>query len=89
MATATIQMRNVYDEFIATHYVTTPLRSAVHVQAVIEAAGVTPAEVDDRFWQTIRAEWLWGLSSQPFAGPNARKANARYRRHCELEGVRP
>jgi len=86
---ATAQMREVYDEFIAQHYVTAPLRTAVHVRAVIEAAGVSPADVDEAFWQKIRPEWLWGVSSQPFSGPNARKANARYRRLCELEGVRP
>jgi hypothetical protein len=87
MPTATT--RDMYDEFIAAHYVTTPLRSATQVQAVVEAAGVEPEDVDSRFWQRMRPEWLWGISAVPFSGAGAKRANAEYRRLCELYGTEP
>jgi hypothetical protein len=87
MPTATT--RGVYEDFVAAHYVGTPLRSAAHVQAVLEAAGLEPEDVDSHFWERMRPEWVWGLSAVPFAGAGAKRANTEYRRLCELYGTEP
>jgi hypothetical protein len=79
----------VYEEFVATHYVDRTFRSPVQVQAVIHAAGLKPQQVTEDFWKEVRPEWLWGMSPVPFAGRNARRRNAEYKRFCELQGARP
>ena len=82
-------IRNVYEQFVAKHYAEKPLRHPVHVEAVIGAAGVRPTDVSQEFWEELRPEWLQGMSPLPFTGPKSRKANAQYRRLCELKGVAP
>jgi hypothetical protein len=82
-------IRSVYEQFVARHYAEKPLRHPVHVEAVIGAAGVRPTDVSEEFWEELRPEWLWGASPLPFTGPKSRKANAQYRRLCELKGVAP
>jgi hypothetical protein len=79
----------VYETFAAEHYVDQPLRNPAQVQAVIQAAGVNVNEVTKAFWDGIRLEWLWGASPAPFAGRDARKANAHYRRLCVRNGTKP
>ena len=82
-----VTTRDVYAEFVVAHYVGTPLRTAAQVEAVLEAAGVEPDEVDSRFWERLSPEWLWGVSAVPFTGAGAKRANAEYRRLCELYGT--
>jgi len=76
----------VYSRFARENYVGRPLRRPEHVEAVLEAAAVPPAKVDEAFWRRIRADWFWGVSGTPF---EAERANAAYRRHCARRGVRP
>jgi len=82
-------IKDVYEQFVAEHYAEKPLRHPVHVEAVIGAAGVRPTDVGQEFWKELRPEWLSGMSPLPFTGPKSRKANAQYRRLCELKGVAP
>jgi hypothetical protein len=89
MVRGTTDIEDVYAEFVSSHYVTAPLRTAHQFKAVIEAAGLRPREVTPEFWNRLRLEWVWGLSPQPFTGPESRRFNAEYRRNCELRGVTP
>ena len=79
----------VYRHFARDNYVGRPLRRPEHVEAVLEAAAVPPAKVDETFWRQIRSDWLWGVSATPFEGERAQHHNAAYRRHCARRGVRP
>jgi hypothetical protein len=79
----------VYSRFAEEHYVGRPLRRPEHVAALLQAAAVPPAKVDETFWRQIRSDWLWGVSSLPFEGERARRHNAAYRRLCARRGITP
>jgi hypothetical protein len=79
----------VYFHFAGQHYVGRPLREPEHVEALLDAAAISPGKVDAAFWRRLRAEWVWGLSAAPFEGTRARRDNAAYRRHCRRRGVAP
>ena len=83
------EIANVYEQFRTQHYVGEPLRTPVHVDAVIRALRVPPRRVTRDFWSQVSSEWLWGVSPQPFAGRHARRGNERYRKLCERKGVKP
>jgi hypothetical protein len=78
----------VYFRFAREHYVGRPLRDPEHVEALLEAAEIAPGKVNEAFWRQLRADWVWGVSSAPFAGPDE-KLNAAYRKHCIRRGVAP
>jgi hypothetical protein len=79
----------VYFRFAGQHYVGKPLREPEHVEALLDAAAIPPGKVDAAFWRTVRPEWVWGISPEPFEGEHARHENAAYRRHCRRRGIAP
>jgi hypothetical protein len=81
--------RAIYDDFVRKHYVGKPLRDSTHIQALLEAAGMRGNHVKSDFWDSLRPEWVWAVSPLPFSGPKSRRANAQYRRLCELSGIAP
>ena len=78
-----------YDNFAREHDVRRRLRGPKHVAALLEAAAVPPGKVDAEFWRQVRAEWLWGVSPEPFDDAHSRRVNAEYRRLCHRRGVTP
>ena len=79
----------VYQRFVNEHYISRPLRNREHLEALLEAAAISPGQVDADFWRQLRTEWFWGVSPIPFAGAHADRINAAYRRLCRRRGVRP
>lgn len=79
----------VYSRFARENYVGRPLRRPEHVEALLVAAAVPPAQVDEAFWRQIRSDWFWGVSAVPFEGERAQLHNEAYRRHCARRGVAP
>ena len=78
----------VYFRFAREHYVGRPLRDPEHVEALLEAAAIPPGKVDETFWRQLRADWVWGVSSAPFAGTDEKLNNAD-RKQCLRRGVNP
>jgi hypothetical protein len=79
----------VYSRFAEEHYVGRRLRQPEHVEALLQAAAVPPAQVDGSFWRQIRSDWLWGVSALPFEGEHASRHNEAYRRLCARRGITP